>query len=149
MEGYIKYTPEEAKEKFGAIAEEVLNNFKEMEFIIVEEDGSYQVEKDMVEMIEDLANDYGKDASEESELPENIVNDIVSLVQKYSGKSGDINLKKPMYLESRDSNVYAFYLFQNWIYLLDDEGSDIDPNDVELEFLESFLEYISDESNLD
>jgi hypothetical protein len=34
------------------------------------------------------------------------------------------------------------------VYLLDDEGMDIDPKNVETEFLEKFINYVSDEGNL-
>lgn len=149
MKGYIKFTPEEFKEKFGTIDEDVIENFKEIGFIIIHDDGSVEVNEEIAPTLKSIAEDYGKDASESSELPEEVASKIVSLVKKYSDQKRDINLKKPMYLSSRDSNVYAFYLFQNWIYLLDEDGDDIDPNDVELDFLKSFLEYISDESNLD
>lgn len=77
--------------------------------------------------------------------------DIKSLANKYSstnGYKGDLNLKKPIHLESRDSDVYAFYVYQGWIYLIDEDGADIDPYDVEEEFLKTFTDYIADERNV-
>lgn len=77
--------------------------------------------------------------------------DIKSLAEKYSSKNGykgDIILKKPIFLESRGSLVYGFYVYNKWIYLLDDDGADIDPNDVEVEFLDKFTDYITDDRNV-
>jgi len=77
--------------------------------------------------------------------------DILSLAEKYSSKNGykgDLNLKKPIPLASRGSNVCSFYVYENWIYLLDDDGYDMDPNDVEMEFLQKFTDYIADDRNV-
>ena len=74
--------------------------------------------------------------------------DIKSLAKKYSSAKGDLELKSPIHLESRNSDVYAFYVYQGWIYLLDEDGADIDPYDVEEEFLKTFTDYIADERNV-
>lgn len=77
---------------------------------------------------------------------------IAALANKYSPKNGykgDIFLKKGVSLPSRGSIIEAFYVYENWIYLLDEEGNDIDPNYVEIEFLETFTDYIADERNID
>lgn len=62
--------------------------------------------------------------------------------------STDIMLKENMFLETRDSEVYGFYAYNGWIYLLDDDGNDIDPVNVEISFLEKFIPYVMDENNL-
>ena len=63
--------------------------------------------------------------------------------------STDIMLKENMFLETRDSEVYGFYVYNGWVYLLDDNGHDIDPVNVEISFLEKFIPYVMDENNLD
>ena len=73
---------------------------------------------------------------------------IKALAKKYKDVDGDISLKNGIRLKSRRSNVCEFYIYKNWVYLLDDDGNDIDSNDVEEDFLESFLDYVSDENNL-
>jgi hypothetical protein len=76
---------------------------------------------------------------------------IRALAEKYKdlgGNGTDIELNESIPLESRGSKVYGFYVYQGWVYLLDDEGMDIDPKNVETEFLEKFINYVSDEGNL-
>jgi hypothetical protein len=78
-----------------------------------------------------------------------IQNKIQEIAKKYKKTNGDeIELNEPMELKSRKSNVYAFYVFKKNIYLLDDCGHDIDPMNVETDFLEKFLTYVSNEENL-
>ena len=77
---------------------------------------------------------------------------IEGIAEKYrlAGNNGtDIMLKENMFLETRDSEVYGFYVYNGWVYLLDDNGSDIDPKNVETDFLEKFIPYVMDENNLD
>lgn len=77
---------------------------------------------------------------------------IEGIAEKYrlAGNNGtDVMLKKNIFLETRDSEVYGFYVYNGWVYLLDDNGSDIDPKNVETEFLEKFIPYVMDENNLD
>lgn len=76
---------------------------------------------------------------------------IENIAQKYSSivvDGTDIELKETISLESRESEVYGFYVYEEWIYLLDDSGQDIDPNGVEIDFLEKFIEYVSNEENV-
>lgn len=73
---------------------------------------------------------------------------IEGVAQKYSSVETDIELKENISLESRESEVYGFYVYEGWIYLLDDSGQDIDPNEVEIDFLEKFIEYVSNEENV-
>ena len=76
---------------------------------------------------------------------------IEGIAEKYrlAGNNGtDIELNENIPLESRESEVYGFYVYEGWVYLLDDCGHDIDPNNVETDFLEKFIDYVSDEGNL-
>jgi hypothetical protein len=68
-----------------------------------------------------------------------ICDKIKALAKKYKNRKDDIELDEDIPLKSRGSNVYAFYVYENWVYLLDDCGNDIDPRYVEVEFLEKFL----------
>lgn len=78
-----------------------------------------------------------------------IQNRIQEIAKKYKKTNGEeIELNEPMELKSRKSNVYAFYVFKKNIYLLDDMGNDIDPMNVEVDFLEKFLTYVSNKENL-
>ena len=78
-----------------------------------------------------------------------IQNRIQEIAKKYKKTNGEeIELNEPMELKSRKSNVYAFYVFKKNIYLLDDMGNDIDPMNVETDFLEKFLTYVSNKENL-
>jgi hypothetical protein len=78
-----------------------------------------------------------------------IQNRIQEIAKKYKKTNGEeIELNEPMELKSRKSNVYAFYVFKKNIYLLDDMGHDIDPMNVEVDFLEKFLTYVSNKVNL-
>lgn len=78
-----------------------------------------------------------------------IQNRIQEIAKKYKKTNGEeIELNESMELKSRKSNVYAFYVFKKNIYLLDDMGHDIDPMNVETDFLEKFLTYVSNKENL-
>lgn len=151
---YIKISWPDSQ-KYTSLPEGILENLEADDVIIFgEEAGDILIDEDEIESLDELVEMYDgaedEDSFELPELPENIKEDIRSLADKYSKKNGydgDINLKKEIYLPSRESNVIAFYVYQNWIYLLDDEGADIDPNDVEIEFLEKFTDYIADERN--
>jgi hypothetical protein len=76
---------------------------------------------------------------------------LEDIAKKYClvGNNGtDIELNESIPLESRESEIYGFYVYEGWVYLLDDCGHDIDPNNVETEFLEKFIPYVMDENNL-
>ena len=64
-----------------------------------------------------------------------------------ASSAGDIELKKELELPSRDDNVYGFYVYKNWVYLLTCDGRDVDPLYVEPEFLEQFIEAVNSEIN--
>lgn len=91
-----------------------------------------------------------KDDSER-QRGEEIKKKIEELAEKYKdvGANGtDAELKETIPLETRDSEVYGFYVYNGWVYLLDDCGHDIDPKNVETEFLEKFIPYVEDENNI-
>ena len=67
---------------------------------------------------------------------------------EHASKKGDIELKTPMEIPSRGEDVYAFYVYKNWIYLLLYDGRDVDPFDVEPEFLEKFMKSVTVEGNI-
>ena len=147
--GYVRISWPDSQ-KYTSLPESVLESFEETEVIVFGNDGAILIDEDEIEEIDRLCE--VSDETEESDLPEDIKTKISALAEKYSSEEEDVSedclLKTPIPLASRKSNVYAFYVWQNWIYLLDDDGADIDPNDVEVEFLERFIEYISDENNV-
>lgn len=143
---YIKFNKEES-ERFLNIPKETLELFVKAEYLKINEDNTVEVDESIADIIGIMAAEGTRNMHEESELPDEIKDRLVALTKIYSEDDGDINLKTPIYLGSRESNVIAFYVYNNWIYLLDDEGSDIDPNSVEVEFLEKFIEYVSDTNN--
>lgn len=143
---YIKFNKEES-ERFLNIPKETLELFIKAEYIKINEDSTVEVDESIADIIGVMAAEGSRNMHEESELPDEIKDSLLALTKNYSEDDGDINLKTPIYLGSRESNVIAFYVYNNWIYLLDDEGSDIDPNSVEVEFLEKFIDYISDTNN--
>ena len=90
--------------------------------------------------------------TDEKQRGQELQSKIEDIAEKYrlAGNNGtDIMLKENMFLETRDSEVYGFYVYNGWVYLLDDNGSDIDPKNVEISFLEKFIPYVMDENNLD
>ena len=90
--------------------------------------------------------------TDEKQRGQELQSKIEDIAEKYrlAGNNGtDIMLKENMFLETRDSEVYGFYVYNGWVYLLDDNGSDIDPKNVETDFLEKFIPYVMDENNLD
>ena len=143
---YIKFNKEES-ERFLNIPKETLELFIKAEYLKINEDNTVEVDESIADIIGVMAAEGSRNMHEESELPDEIKDSLLALTKTYSEDDGDINLKTPIYLGSRESNVIAFYVYNNWIYLLDDEGSDIDPNSVEVEFLEKFIDYISDTNN--
>jgi len=143
---YIKFNKEES-EKFLNIPKVTLETFTEDETVKINEDGTVEIDEDMVDILEDIAEETSHNIYEESELPEKVKDGLLGLMKTYSEDDGDINLKTPIALASRGSNVISFYIYNNWLYLLDDDGADIDPNDVEVEFLEKFIDYVSDTNN--
>lgn len=143
---YIKFNKEES-ERFLNIPKETLERFIKAEYLKINEDNTIEVDENAADIIGLIATGVTHNMYEESELPDEIKDSLHALTKTYSEDDGDINLKTPIYLDSRESNVIAFYVYNNWIYLLDDEGSDIDPNSVEVEFLEKFIDYISDTNN--
>ena len=144
---YIKFNKKES-ERFLNIPKETLELFIKAEYIKINEDSTVEVDESIADIIGVMAAERSRNMHEESELPDEIKDSLLALTKTYSEDDGDINLKTPIYLGSHESNVIAFYVYNNWIYLLDDEGSDIDPDSVEVEFLEKFIEYISDTNNI-
>ena len=89
--------------------------------------------------------------TDEKQRGQELQSKIEDIAEKYclAGNNGtDIELNENIPLESRESEVYGFYVYEGWVYLLDDCGHDIDPNNVETDFLEKFIDYVSDEGNL-
>ena len=144
---YIKFNKEES-ERLLNIPKETLDLFIKAEYLKINEDNTIEVDENAADIIGLIATGVTHNIHEESELPDEIKDSLLALAKTYSETNGDINLKTPIHLDSRESNVIAFYVYNNWIYLLDDEGSDIDPISVEVEFLEKFIEYISDTNNI-
>lgn len=149
--GYVRISWPDSQ-KYTSLPESVLEPLEEEGVIVFGNDADILIDEDDIEAVDNLCETIAAEETEESDLPEDIKTKISALAEKYSSEEEDVSedclLKTPIPLASRKSNVYAFYVWQNWIYLLDDDGADIDPNDVEVEFLERFIEYISDENNV-
>ena len=100
--------------------------------------------EDMIFLYELLESNDDSEKQKGNELK----NRIKELAEKYKNVKGEIEFNENIPIESRGSEVYGFYVYQEWVYLLDDSGNDIDPMNVETEFLEKFTNYASDEGNI-
>jgi hypothetical protein len=97
----------------------------------------------------DLLESKNTDEKQRGQVLQSKIEDIAEKYRLAGNNGTDITLKENIFLETRDSEVYGFYVYNGWVYLLDDNGSDIDPKNVEISFLEKFIPYVMDENNLD
>lgn len=149
---YVKISWPDSQ-KYFSLPEDVLETLENEGTIVFADSGAILIDEDEIETVDGILEtvEDEPDSFEESELPEDLKKEITAAAKKYSDKNkydGDICLKKYVYLESRDSNVVAFYVWKEWIYLLTDDEMDVDLGDTEEEFVKTFLEYISDENNV-
>ena len=101
---------------------------------------------DLVTLNSLLSSDNKEELERGIKIKESIKDFAMSI--EHESKKGDIELKTPMEIPSRGEEVYAFYVYKNWIYLLLYDGRDVDPFDVEPEFLEKFMKSITVEGNI-
>ena len=167
--GYIKVSWPD-NQKYSALTDEEFEQYKEDGIIEFCDEGDYLIDEDYIDEIDDIcdarnagyedcedASDLvtlssllSSDNKEELErgikIKESIKDFAMSIEHK--SKKGDIKLKTPMEIPSRGEKVYAFYVYKNWVYLVTCDGRDVDPFDVEPEFLEKFMKTVTVEGNI-
>lgn len=167
--GYIKVSWPD-NQKYSALTDEEFEQYEEDGIIVFCDEGDYLIDEEYIDEIDDICDarntgyeDYedapdlvtlysllSSDNKEELErgikIKESIKDFAMSIEHK--SKKGDIELKTPMEIPSRGEEVYAFYVYKNWVYLLTCDGRDVDPFDVEPEFLEKFMKSVTVEGNI-
>ena len=167
--GYIKVNWPDSQ-KYSALTDEEFEQYAEDDIIVFCDEGNYLIDEDYIDEINDIcdARNSGYDGCEDAsdlvtlssllssdnkedlergiKIKESIKDFAMSIEHK--SKKGDIELKTPMEIPSRGEEVYAFYVYENWVYLLTCEGYDVDPFDVEPEFLEKFMKSVTVEGNI-
>ena len=167
--GYIKVNWPD-NQKYSALTDEEFEQYEEDGIIVFCDEGDYLIDEDYIDEIDDICDarnagyeDYedapdlvtlntllSSDNKEELErgikIKESIKDFAMSI--EHESKKGDIELKNLLELPSRDDNVYGFYGHENWVYLLTCDGRDVDPLDVEPEFLEKFIKAVTVEGNI-
>ena len=167
--GYIRINWPDSQ-KFAALTDDEFEQYAEDDIIVFCDEGNYLIDEDYIDEINDIcdARNSGYDGCED-ESPLVTLNSLLSSDNKeelergikikesikdfamsieHKSKKGDIELKTPMEIPSRGEEVYAFYVYENWVYLLTCDGRDVDPFDVEPEFLEKFMKSVTVEGNI-
>ena len=166
--GYIKVNWPDSQ-KYSALTDEEFEQYAEDDIIVFCDEGDYLIDEDYIDEIDDIcdARNAGyedcEDASDLVTLDSLLHSDnqedlergskIKASLEKIAAAAveagaGDIELKNLLELPNSDDNVYGFYGYENWVYLLTCEGRDIDPLYVEPEFLEKFIEAVTVEGNI-
>ena len=167
--GYIKVSWPD-NQKYSALTDEEFEQYEEDGIIVFCDEGDYLIDEDYIDEISDICdarNSGCEDCEDTSDLV--TLNSLLSSDNKeelergikikesikdfamsieHKSKKGDIELKTPMEIPSRGEKVYAFYVYKNWVYLLTCDGRDVDPFDVEPEFLEKFMKSVTVEGNI-
>ena len=167
--GYIKVSWPD-NQKYSALTDEEFEQYEEDGIIVFCDEGDYLIDEDYIDEIDDIcdARNSGYDDCEDTsdlvtlnsllssdnkeelergiKIKESIKDFAMSI--EHESKKGDIELKNLLELPSRDDNVYGFYVSENWVYLLTCDGRDVDPFDVEPEFLEKFIKAVTVEGNI-
>ena len=163
--GYVKVGWPDSQ-KFAVLTDDEFELYEEDNILVLDSDGNYLVNEDYIDEIDAICNSRISGCGEDepdfitldsllnSDTQEDIDrgNKIKASLEKIAANdaassAGDIELKKELELPSRDDNVYGFYVYKNWVYLLTCDGRDVDPLDVEPEFLEQFIEAVNSEIN--
>ena len=166
--GYIKVSWPD-NQKYSALTDEEFEQYEEDGAIVFCDEGDYLIDEDYIDEIDDIcdARNSGYDDCEDTsdlvtlnsllssdnkeelergiKIKESIKDFAMSI--EHESKKGDIELKNLLELPSRDDNVYGFYVYKNWVYLLTCDGRDVDPLYVEPDFLEQFIEAVNSEIN--
>ena len=162
--GYIKVNWPE-NQKYSALTEEEFEQYEEDGIIVFGSDDSYLIDEDYIDEIDDICNSrisgcgedepdfitlnslLNSDSQEDIDRGTKIKDSLEKIATSLASSDGDIELKKELELPSRDDNVYGFYVYKNWVYLLTCDGRDVDPLYVEPDFLEQFIEAVNSEIN--
>lgn len=162
--GYIKVSWPD-NQKYSALTDEEFEQYEEDDIIMFCDEGDYLIDEDYIDEIDAICNSrisgcvddepdfitltslLNSDTQEDIDRGNKIKESLEKIATTLASSDGDIELKKPLELPSRDDNVYGFYVYKNWVYLLTCDGRDVDPLYVEPEFLEKFIEAVNSEIN--
>ena len=162
--GYIKVSWPDSQ-KFAVLTDDEFELYEEDNILVLDSDGNYLVNEDYIDEIDDICNSrisgcaddepdfetlsslLNSDKQEDIDRGTKIKASLEKIAAALASSAGDIELKKELELPSRDDNVYGFYVYKNWVYLLTCDGRDVDPLYVEPDFLEQFIEAVNSEIN--
>ena len=162
--GYVKVGWPD-NQKFAVLTDDEFEQYEEDNILVLDSDGNYLVNEDYIDEIDAICNSrisgcgedepdfitlnslLNSDSQEDVERGSKIKESLEKIATSLASSDGDIELKKELELPSRDDNVYGFYVYKNWVYLLTCDGRDVDPLYVEPEFLEQFIEAVNSEIN--
>lgn len=162
--GYIKVSWPD-NQKYSALTDEEFEQYEEDGIIMFCDEGDYLIDEDYIDEIDAICNSrisgcvddepdfitltslLNSDTQEDIDRGNKIKESLEKIATTLASSDGDIELKKELELPSRDDNVYGFYVYKNWVYLLTCDGRDVDPLYVEPEFLEKFIEAVNSEIN--
>ena len=162
--GYIKVSWPD-NQKYSALTDEESEQYEEDGIIVFCDEGDYLIDEDYIDEIDDICNSrisgcvddepdfetlsslLNSDKQEDIDRGTKIKASLEKIAAALASSAGDIELKKELELPSRDDNVYGFYVYKNWVYLLTCDGRDVDPLHVEPDFLEQFIEAVNSEIN--
>ena len=162
--GYVKVGWPDSQ-KFAVLTDDEFELYEEDNILVLDSDGNYLVNEDYVDEIDAICNSrisgcgedepdfitldslLNSDTQEDIDRGNKIKASLEKIATSLASSDGDIELKKELELPSRDDNVYGFSVSKHWVYLLTCDGRDVDPLDVEPEFLEQFIEAVNSEIN--
>lgn len=162
--GYVKVGWPDSQ-KFAVLTDDEFELYEEDNILVLDSDGNYLVNEDYIDEIDTICNSrisgcgedepdfitlnslLNSDSQEDVDRGNKIKESLEKIATSLASSDGDIELKKELELPSRDDNVYGFYVYKNWVYLLTCDGRDVDPLYVEPEFLEQFIEAVNSEIN--
>ena len=162
--GYVKVGWPDSQ-KFAVLTDDEFEQYEEDGIIIFGSDDSYLIDEDYIDEIDAICNSrisgcadeepdfetlnslLNSDKQEDVGRGNKIKESLEKIATTLASSDGDIELKKELELPSRDDNVYGFYVYKNWVYLLTCDGRDVDPLYVEPDFLEQFIEAVNSEIN--
>ena len=152
-------------QKFAVLTDDEFELYEEDNILVLDSDGNYLVNEDYADEIDAICNSrisgcaedepdfetlrslLNSDKQEDIDRGNKIKASLEKIATSLASSAGDIELKKELELPSRDDNVYGFYVYKNWVYLLTCDGRDVDPLYVEPDFLEQFIEAVNSEIN--
>ena len=162
--GYVRVSWPD-NQKYSVLTDEEFEQYEEDNILVLDSDGNYLVNEDYIDEIDAICNSrisgcgedepdfitlnslLNSDTQEDIDRGNKIKESLEKIATTLASSAGDIELKKELELPSRDDNVYGFYVYKNWVYLLTCDGRDVDPLYVEPDFLEQFIEAVNSEIN--